>query len=108
MKTATIKAYYEIRDPFGNPIEITFVTELSKEKGESAEDFKINFRDDRLKKILDQGPDDFKANLITAVREEMQPIYVEWAKRNSVVSENKELTTPEDLISEFGDIEIKL
>ncbi len=108
MKTATIKAYYEIRDPFGIPIEITLITELVNEKGEQAESFKFNYRDDGLKKLLEQGSENLRSNLIASVREEMQPIYIEWAKRNNVTSENVELTTPEELEKEFGEVTIKL
>jgi len=108
MKTATIKAYYEICDPFGTPIEITFVTALSDNEGKWQEEFKINFRDEKLKKILEQGSDNFKENLIANVREEMQPLYTEWVKKNNIKSENKELTSPEEIEKEFGEVTIKL
>lgn len=108
MKTTTIKAYYEIQDPFGIPIDITFVTQLADEEGKWQEEFKINYRDDRLKKILDQGTENFKENLLASVREEMQPLYIEWIKKNNIKSENKELTKPEEIEKEFGKITIEL
>lgn len=102
MKTATIKGYFEICDPFGVPIEITFVTALSDIKGKWYEEYKIVFRDEKLKKIQEQGTENFKQNLLAGVAIEMQPIYIDWAKRNNITMQNKELMTQEEIETEFG------
>jgi hypothetical protein len=38
----------------------------------------------------------------------MQPLYIEWVKKNNIKSENKKLTSPEEIEKEFGEVTIKL